>query len=66
LNPIENLWWDLKKAVAVRTPKNITELEAIAHEQWAQIPQECCQKLVSGYASRLQQVVTAKGCSPKY
>ncbi|KAI4904828.1 hypothetical protein NFI96_006812 [Prochilodus magdalenae] len=25
LNPIENLWWDLKKAVAVRKPKN--ELE---------------------------------------
>ncbi|KAI4873187.1 hypothetical protein NFI96_019322 [Prochilodus magdalenae] len=22
LNPIENLWWDLKKAVAVRKPKN--------------------------------------------
>ena len=25
LNPIENLWWDLKKAVAVRKPKNVTE-----------------------------------------
>ena len=30
------------------------------------IPQERCQKLVSGYASRLQQVITAKGCSTKY
>ncbi|KAI5629982.1 cytoplasmic dynein 1 intermediate chain 1 isoform X5 [Silurus asotus] len=33
LNPIENLWWDLKKAVAVRKPKNVTELEAFAHDE---------------------------------
>ncbi|KAF7650394.1 hypothetical protein LDENG_00126560 [Lucifuga dentata] len=65
LNPIENLWWDLKKAVAAREPKNINELEATAQE-WAKIPQERCQKLVSGYASHLQQVITAKGCSTKY
>jgi len=36
-NPIENLWWDLK-AVTARKSKNITELEAIAHVEWAQIP----------------------------
>ncbi|KAF7646787.1 hypothetical protein LDENG_00182360 [Lucifuga dentata] len=66
LNPIENLWWDLKKAAAARKPKNINELEAIAREEWAKIPQERCQKLVSGYASCLQQVITAKGCSTKY
>jgi len=65
LSPIGNLWWDLKKAVSKRTPKNMTELEAIAHEQWAQIPQERCQQLVSGSASRLQQVMTATGCSTK-
>ena len=66
LNPIENLWWDLKKAVAKRKPKNIRELEAIACEEWAKIPQERCQKLVSGYASRLEQVLKAKGGSTKY
>uniref|UniRef100_A0A8C5PIU7 Transposase n=1 Tax=Leptobrachium leishanense TaxID=445787 RepID=A0A8C5PIU7_9ANUR len=38
LNPIENLWWNLKKAVAVRKPKNVTELEAFAHDEWAKIP----------------------------
>jgi len=32
LNPIENLWWDLKKAIVASKPKNITELEAIAHD----------------------------------
>jgi len=44
LNPIGNLWWDLKKAVAAHKPKNITGLEA-------KIPQKRCQKLVSGYTS---------------
>ncbi|KAI8522083.1 hypothetical protein Bbelb_018370 [Branchiostoma belcheri] len=62
LNPIENLWWDLKKAIAARKPKNIAELETFAHEEWAKIPKERCQKLVSGYRARLQQVIAAKGC----
>ena len=66
LNPIENLQWDLKVAVAASKPKNITELEAIAHEEWAKIPQKLCQKLVTGYISRLQQIITAKWCSAKY
>uniref|UniRef100_A0A8C5MRA4 Transposase n=1 Tax=Leptobrachium leishanense TaxID=445787 RepID=A0A8C5MRA4_9ANUR len=59
LNPIENLWWDLKKAVVVRKPKNVTELEAFAHDEWAKI-------LVSSYASRLKAVITVKGCCTEY
>lgn len=47
-------------------PEFISELEAIAHEQWAKIPQEQCQKLLSGYASCLQQVPPAKRFSTKY
>ncbi|XP_063281978.1 uncharacterized protein LOC134566201 [Pelobates fuscus] len=47
LDPKENLWWNLKKAVGARKPKYITELEVIVDEQWAKIPQECLQKLVS-------------------
>uniref|UniRef100_A0A8C5MZ74 Transposase Tc1-like domain-containing protein n=1 Tax=Leptobrachium leishanense TaxID=445787 RepID=A0A8C5MZ74_9ANUR len=66
LNPIENLWWDLKKAVAVRKPKNVTELEALAHDEWAKIPVDRCKTLVSSYASRLKAVITVKGCCTKY
>jgi len=36
------------------------------HEEQAKIPEKHCQKLVSGYTSRLQQAITAKGCSTKY
>ena len=39
-NPIENLWWELQKAVASRKPKDISELEAFVHEEWTKIPQE--------------------------
>jgi len=46
--PKENLWWDLKKAVAARKPNNITELEPSAHEEWAKIPKNRWQKLLSG------------------
>uniref|UniRef100_A0A8C5PAN1 Tc1-like transposase DDE domain-containing protein n=1 Tax=Leptobrachium leishanense TaxID=445787 RepID=A0A8C5PAN1_9ANUR len=66
LNPIENLWWDLKKAVAVCKPKNVTELEAFAHDEWAKIPVDRCKTLVSSYASRLKAVITVKGCCTKY
>ena len=66
LNPIENLWWDLKKAVAARKPKNVTELEAFAHEEWAKIPIGRCKTLVSSYVSRLKDVITGKGCCTKY
>lgn len=59
MDPIENLWWDVKKAVAALNPKNISDLEAIAHEKQAKM-------LMSGYASQLQLVITAKECSTEY
>ena len=65
LNPIENLWWELKKAVAARKPKNVNELDAFAHEEWAKIPVDSCKKLVSSYVSHLKEVIIAKGCCTK-
>ncbi|KAJ4922222.1 hypothetical protein JOQ06_026130 [Pogonophryne albipinna] len=38
LNPIENLWSELKVRVAQRQPQNITALEEICMEEWAKIP----------------------------
>lgn len=66
LNPIENLWWDLKKAVARRRPKNLAEVEVIAKEEWARIPIKRCQTLVAKYPSRLQDVIKTKGAATKY
>ncbi|KAK3544105.1 hypothetical protein QTP86_001696, partial [Hemibagrus guttatus] len=38
LNPIENLWRELKIHVDQRQPQNITALEEICMEEWAKLP----------------------------
>ncbi|KAJ4932665.1 hypothetical protein JOQ06_011082, partial [Pogonophryne albipinna] len=42
LNPIENLWRELKVRVDQRQPQNITALEEICMEEWAKIPATVC------------------------
>ncbi|KAI4897472.1 hypothetical protein NFI96_013349 [Prochilodus magdalenae] len=49
LNPIENLWRELKVCVARRQPQNITALEEICMEEWANIPATVCANLVKTY-----------------
>uniref|UniRef100_A0AAR2IXQ6 Tc1-like transposase DDE domain-containing protein n=1 Tax=Pygocentrus nattereri TaxID=42514 RepID=A0AAR2IXQ6_PYGNA len=66
LNPIENLWQDLKTAVHKRSPSNLTELELFCKEEWARISVTRCAKLVETYPKRLAAVIAAKGGSTKY
>ncbi|KAI4904946.1 hypothetical protein NFI96_005094 [Prochilodus magdalenae] len=49
LNPIEDLWRELKV-------KNITALEEICMEEWAKIPATVCAKLVKTYRKCLTSV----------
>uniref|UniRef100_A0A803JWW4 Transposase Tc1-like domain-containing protein n=1 Tax=Xenopus tropicalis TaxID=8364 RepID=A0A803JWW4_XENTR len=65
LNPIENLWQDLKTAVHKRCPSNLTELELFCKEEWARISVSRCAKLVETYP-RLAAGIAAKGGSTKY
>ena len=66
LNPIENLWHQLKIAVHQRSPKNLQELEQYCQEEWHKISAEVCAKLVESYSDRLQAVIDAKGAASKY
>jgi len=66
LNPIENLWHDLKFAVHQRPPRSLTELEQFCSEEWASISQSMCVKLVDTYPNRLTAVIAVKGTSTKY
>uniref|UniRef100_A0A3B4UQ54 Tc1-like transposase DDE domain-containing protein n=1 Tax=Seriola dumerili TaxID=41447 RepID=A0A3B4UQ54_SERDU len=66
LNPIENLWRELKIRVMARRPSNLKELELIAKDEWAKIPVETCKKLVSNYRKRLIAVIANKGFSIDY
>ncbi len=45
LNPIENLWRELKVRVAIRPPRNLNDLERICKEEWNKIPPEMCANL---------------------
>jgi hypothetical protein len=63
LNPIENLWYDLKTAVDQRNPSNLKELEQLCLEELAKIPVARCAKLIEAYPKRLAPVI---GVSTKY
>ena len=55
LNPIENAWAELKKHVRARWPTNLTQLNQLCQEEWANIHPTYCGKLVEGYPKRLAQ-----------
>jgi hypothetical protein len=46
LNPIENLWYDLKISVHQWNQYNLKELEKICLEEWAKVPVARCAKLI--------------------
>ena len=66
LNPIENLWKELKKRVQRRAPTNLQDLKTICLEEWAKITPEQCGQLVTTYKKRLEAVIINKGFSTKY
>lgn len=53
LDPIENLWRDLKIAVGRRHLSNMRELVQFAKEEWSKTPGERCKKLIDGYRKQL-------------
>ncbi len=58
LNPIENLWRELKVRVAKRQPRNLNDLERICKEEWDKIPPEMCANLVANYKPDSKKVGT--------
>jgi transposase len=66
LNPIENLWAELKKHVRARRPTNLTHLHQLCQEEWAKIHPTYCGKLVEGYPKCLTQVKQVKCNATKY
>ena len=66
LNPIENVWAELKKHVRARRPTNLTQLHQLCQEEWANIHPTYCGWLVEGYPKRLTQEKQFKGTATKY
>uniref|UniRef100_A0AAY5K846 Transposase Tc1-like domain-containing protein n=1 Tax=Esox lucius TaxID=8010 RepID=A0AAY5K846_ESOLU len=66
LNPIENLWKELKVRIAQRQPRNLKDLEKVSMEEWAKIPAAVCANLVKNYRKRMIAVIANKGFCTKY
>ncbi len=65
LNPIENLWRDLKLCVAQRQLQNLKDLEKNCMEEWVKIPAAVCANLVKNYRKHLTSVIVNKGFCTK-
>ena len=66
LNPIENLWCDVKGKVAEHKPTNNAQLWNAVQLAWSSIPVERCQKLVDSMHRRCAAVIANKGYATKY
>jgi transposase len=68
LNPIENLWSQVKNNLQKRKkkPKNLVELERQVKREWKAIPKEFIENLVDSMPERVQAVIVAEGGPTKY
>jgi len=75
LNPIEHLWWELKKKVFHDYPEllrggkgeeDIGALEEACKEAWKVLPQELLDSLIGSMTKRIETCITAKGWHTKY
>lgn len=66
LNPIENLWGDVKYAVSEAKPKNVEELWSVVRDSWAAIPVSRCQALVDSMQKHCLAVIKNSGYATKY
>ncbi len=61
LNPIENLWAELKRQVHAWSPKTLDNLETCCMEECDNIPAETCVNAVVNYRKKLVEVIANKG-----
>ena len=68
LNPIEHLWFLVKRRLAEyqEPPKGITELWERVQAEWEKIEVGQCQKLIESMPRRVQEVIKAKGGYASY
>jgi transposase len=66
LNPIENVWAMLSRAVLNRNPKSVDGYWRILRQEWKNIDLEKIRKLIDGMPRRLQAVIDAAGGNTKY
>jgi hypothetical protein len=68
LNPIEHLWFHLKKKLSTyeEPPKGMLELWERVEKEWAAIDKSVCQNLIASMPRRIEAVIKARGGYTKY
>ena len=68
LNPIENVWRDIKFLISKQPilSQTKTELQQSILGFWETYPKENCQKLISSMQRRCQAVIASRGHATKY
>ena len=68
LNPIENLWAEVKKSLQKQKKQtsNLAELEKRVKKVWKEIPKVLIENLVDSMPNRVEAVIAAKGGPTKY
>jgi acid phosphatase class B len=68
LNPIEHLWWYLKKKLdKYEIPSSSQhQLWECCETEWEKIPKEVCQNLIESMPRRVEAVLRVKGGHTKY
>jgi len=68
MNPIENLWAELGRAVRNRDnpPTNLCQLQNVLVEEWDRLPRNTLETLVHSMPRRLAAVIAARGGHTRY
>lgn len=66
LNPIENLWTDIKKEVFIKKPTTTQNLWNVVEKAWYDIPPQRCAILVDSMQRRCSAVIKNCGFPTKY
>lgn len=66
MNPIENLWFELKKKVKAMKLKSLKELPEAIVTCWNSLEKSLCEKLVDSMPDRIDDLLKNKGSWTKY
>jgi DDE superfamily endonuclease len=66
LNPIENLWNNLKRRVEAHNARNIEELKQPLYDEWYATSKDFLVSLVESMPQRCKAVIESKGHKIKY
>ena len=68
MNPIEHLWYQLKRKInhRERRPHNVKELKRALLEEWEKIDQDLINSLIDSMPRRVEALLGCKGTSTRY